>query len=213
MSTAEAYFNSVSVTRDSLRKDLFTPKLKSALQGYHAKTHIVEAMANAQTDDIVAQAQYADIKVWLPGDILTKVDRASMAVSLEAREPLLDHILLEWAAQLPLEMRLRDGEGKYLLKKAYEGILPNDILYRPKQGFVTPLDSWFRGPLRTEAQALSRASMLAKTGWFHDKVIDEKISAHVQGQANHGRLIWQLFMFEKSFKAIWDTVPQPMEAA
>jgi asparagine synthase (glutamine-hydrolysing) len=207
MSTAEAYFHSVSVTRDSMRQALFTPALKSALQGYHAKAHIIEAMAQAQTDDVVAQAQYADIKVWLPGDILTKVDRASMAVSLEAREPLLDHVLLEWAAQLPTDMRLRDGQGKYILKKAYENTLPSDILYRPKQGFVTPLDSWFRGPLRAQAQALSKAPALTNAGWFNCRVIDDKVNAHIQGQANHGRFIWQLFMFEKSFNAIWGDTP------
>src|SRR3546814_7246490 len=91
------------------------------------------------------------MKIWLPGDILTKTDRMSMAVGLEAREPLLDYRLVEFAARLPVSMRLRSGTGKYLMKKAMESYLPPDILYRPKMGFVTPISNWFRGPLATEA--------------------------------------------------------------
>jgi hypothetical protein len=90
-------------------------------------------------------AQYADLKFWLPGDILTKVDRASMAVSLEAREPLLDHRLIEFAAGLPEGMRIRGTQGKWLMKQAMKPQLPDDILFRPKQGFVTPIAQWFRG--------------------------------------------------------------------
>jgi asparagine synthase (glutamine-hydrolysing) len=204
MTTAEAYFHSVSVTRDDLRAQLFTPAFRRELQGYRAAELLTEVMNRAPAEDVVAQAQYADIKVWLPGDILTKVDRASMAVGLEAREPLLDHQLLEWAAGLPPEMRLNNGEGKYLLKKAFEKTLPDDILYRPKQGFITPLDQWFRGQLRAEAEALPKAASLSGTGWFDTEVIATKVRDHVAGTANHGRLIWQLLMFDKSMARIFD---------
>ena len=103
------------------------------------------------------RAQYADLKVWLPGDILTKVDRTSMAVSLEAREPLLDHRLIEFAATLPEAMRVRGGQGKWLMKQTMRRYLPDNILFRPKQGFVTPIAQWLRGPLAGAAAARSLA--------------------------------------------------------
>ena len=92
--------------------------------------------------------QYADFKTYLPGDILTKVDRASMANSLEVRVPLLDHTLVEWAARLPSDLKLHGREGKYVFKDALEPYVSKEILYRPKQGFAVPLATWFRGPLR-----------------------------------------------------------------
>lgn len=102
-------------------------------------------MRSAPARSGLDRAQYADLVFWMPGDILTKVDRTSMAVSLEAREPLLDHRLVEFAARLPEGMRVRGSTGKYLLKKSLERYLPHDILYRPKQGFVTPIAEWLRG--------------------------------------------------------------------
>src|SRR3978361_771039 len=102
-------------------------------------------MRTAPAEDALSRAQYADLKIWLPGDILTKVDRASMAVSLEAREPLLDHRLGQVAPRLPARLRLRGGTGKYLMKKALGRFLPDEILHRRKMGFVTPVSAWFLG--------------------------------------------------------------------
>lgn len=144
------------------------------------------------------RAQYADLKFWLPGDILTKVDRASMAVSLEAREPLLDHRLLEFAASLPEGLRLRRGEGKWLLKKAMERYLPDEILYRPKQGFVTPISAWFRGPLAGSARSIAGSGSLARTGWFDQRAISNLAEDHIAGRRDHGRLLWQLLMLDRS---------------
>ena len=104
--------------------------------------------ARAGTDDPLALIQYLDLKTYLVGDINTKVDRASMAHSLEVREPLMDHPLVEWLATLPSSLKMRGQEGKYLLKKAMEPQLPHEVLYRPKMGFAVPLARWFRGPLR-----------------------------------------------------------------
>ena len=104
--------------------------------------------ARANRDDPLALIQYLDLKTYLVGDINTKVDRASMAHSLEVREPLMDHPLVEWLATLPSSLKVRGQEGKYLLKKAMEPHLPREIMYRPKMGFAVPLASWFRGPLR-----------------------------------------------------------------
>src|SRR5690606_27786835 len=116
----EAYAASVGVTPYDLRRRLFTQDVKTALGAYRAEDRYVAAMANAPARDPLDRAQYADIRIWLPGDILTKTDRMSMAVSLEAREPLLDHRLVEFAARLPVSQRIRGNSGKYLMKKAME---------------------------------------------------------------------------------------------
>jgi asparagine synthase (glutamine-hydrolysing) len=144
------------------------------------------------------RAQYADLKFWLPGDILTKVDRTSMAVSLEAREPLLDHRLIEFAATLPERTRVRGGQGKWLLKKAMRRYLPDEILYRPKQGFVTPIAEWLRGPLAGETQAIAASAALARTGWFDTARLARLAEAHRSGRADHSRLLWQLLMLDRS---------------
>ena len=110
---------------------------------------------NADTDDPLALIQYLDLKTYLAGDINTKVDRASMAHSLEVREPLMDHELVEWLATLPSDLKIRGGESKFLLKSAMRGRLPDAIMDRPKMGFAVPLARWFRGPLRERVRQCS----------------------------------------------------------
>jgi asparagine synthase (glutamine-hydrolysing) len=143
------------------------------------------------------------LKHWLPGDILTKVDRTSMAVGLEAREPLLDHRLIEFAATLPENMRIRRGHGKFLVKQTMERYLPKDILYRPKMGFVTPIGGWLRGPLADEARGLAIAPVLSQMGWFEPKAIAKATEDHIAGRSDHARLLWQLLMLEKSVSRIF----------
>jgi asparagine synthase (glutamine-hydrolysing) len=159
-------------------------------------------MDQAPASDALSRAQYADLKIWLPGDILTKVDRTSMAVSLEARDPLLDHRLVQFGASLPSQLRLKGGEGKYLLKKALEGRLPDEILYRRKMGFVTPVSAWFRGPLADEAAGIAQGSALAGLGWFDPAAIARLAEDHRRGRSDHGRLLWQLLMLEQSLRRL-----------
>jgi asparagine synthase (glutamine-hydrolysing) len=191
----EAYARAVGVTPPEERATLFSASFKRSLQGHRAEDRYIAAMAGAPARDALDRAQYADLKIWLPGDILTKVDRTSMAVSLEAREPLLDHRLVEFAATLPVSTRLRRGEGKWLMKRTMRGVLPDDILYRRKMGFVTPVSAWFRGPLSGEAQRLAG---LADTGWFERATLERVAADHIAGKRDHGRLLWQLAMFEKA---------------
>ena len=160
-------------------------------------------MANAPAQSGLDQAQYADIKMWLPGDVLTKVDRMSMAVGLEAREPFLDHRLLEFAASLPEKMRIRSGQGKWLLKKTMEPYVPRDILYRPKMGIVTPIDMWFRGSLAEQARALSTSFIFSQMDLFDSRAVASMAEDHIAGRANHGRLLWQLVMLEKSLNNLF----------
>ncbi|WP_380787194.1 XrtA/PEP-CTERM system amidotransferase [Sphingomonas sp. R86521] len=199
----EAYARSVGVTTPELRGQLFSETALAALGGYRAEDRYVATMAGAPARDAIDRAQYADIKHWLPGDILTKVDRTSMAVGLEAREPLLDHRLIEFCATLPASMRLHRGEGKWLMKKAMEPYLPKDILYRRKMGFVTPISAWFRGGLAGEARALAKSRTLGETGWFDMGVLARIAEEHHAGRAEHGRTLWQFVMLERSMKRMF----------
>ena len=202
-SSGEAYAEAVGVTPPALRSRLYGPTLRMALQGHRAEERYVKAMAEAPATDPLSRAQYADLKIWLPGDILTKVDRTSMAVGLEAREPLMDHRLVEFAARLPSNMRLRGGSGKWLMKRAMSRYLPEDILHRRKMGFVTPISAWFRGPLASEAAAIARSSALSELGWFDAAALSRLAADHRAGKADHGRLLWQLLMLDKSLQRLF----------
>jgi len=200
---AEAYARSVGVTTPALRAALFSIRAKRELNGHRAEDRYVRSMRDAPARDALDRAQYADFQHWLPGDILTKSDRTSMAVSLEAREPLLDHRLVEFAASLPDDFRLRRGQGKWLMKKAMERYLPRDILYRPKMGFVTPVSAWFRGALADEAAGLARSRTLCDTGWFDPSAIATLAADHRAGRADHGRTLWQLVMLDRSLARLF----------
>ncbi|HZG07646.1 MAG TPA: XrtA/PEP-CTERM system amidotransferase [Allosphingosinicella sp.] len=199
----EAYANAVGVTPPLVRSRLYAPSLRNALSGYRGEQRYIDTMRAAPAADALGRAQYADMKIWLPGDILTKVDRTSMAVSLEAREPLLDHRLVEFAARLPSRMRLRGGTGKYLMKKALGRYLPPEILHRRKQGFVTPIAAWLRGPLAGEAEALARSPALRELGWFDEAAIARAAAGHRSGRIDASRLLWQLLMLEKSLQRVF----------
>ena len=199
----EAYARSVGVTHAEARGALYTDGFKASLQGHRAEDRYIAAMRNAPARDALDRAQYADMKIWLPGDILTKVDRTSMNVSLEAREPLLDYRLVEFGARLPVNQRIRGGEGKWLMKKTLEDRLPHDILYRKKMGFVTPISAWFRGALAAEADHVCTRSALAQSGWFDPQALARVYSEHKSGIADHGRLLWQLVMLDKSMTRVF----------
>ncbi len=192
------YARSVSAVPPELRFALYGEDLARELGSYRAELPFIERMKNAPARSGLDQAQYADLTFWLPADILTKVDRTSMAVGLEAREPLLDHRLVEFCAGLPEGLRVKGMQGKYLLKKAMERYLPKDILYRPKQGFVTPIAQWLRGPLQQQTRAIAASSALARTGWFDKRELSRMAEAHIVGRSDHSRLFWQLLMLDKS---------------
>jgi asparagine synthase (glutamine-hydrolysing) len=202
-SPEEAYARAVGFTTPEMRARLFTPEATAQLAGHRAEERIEVAMRNAPAADWLSRAQYADMTIWMPGDILTKVDRMSMAVSLEAREPLLDHKLLAFEASLPQAMRLRGGQGKWLMKHAMRRYLPDEILHRPKMGFVTPISAWFRGPLAGEADRIARGAALTNTGWFRPDELSRIANEHRTGRGDHGRLLWQLLMLDKSLTRLF----------
>jgi asparagine synthase (glutamine-hydrolysing) len=191
----EGYFHSVSIMGDGLRSRLFSDSFRRELQGYHA-LEVLKRHAQNGPDHPLSRVQYLDLKTYLPGDILTKVDRASMAHSLEVRVPILDYELVEWTAGLAPEARLRGREGKYLLKQAMEPYLSRDVLYRPKMGFAVPLSSWFRGPLRDRVRKAATSPVLLDTGIFDERFLTRMVDEHQSGLRDFSAPLWSVLMFE-----------------
>jgi asparagine synthase (glutamine-hydrolysing) len=192
----DGYFHSVSVMHDEMRGSLFSNAFKRELQGHRASDVMREHAAAAPTDHPLSLVQYLDLKTYLVGDILTKVDRASMAHALEVRVPILDHKLVEWMSSLPPALKLHGREGKYLLKGALEPHLPHDILYRPKMGFSIPLSSWFRGPLRQQLRERVLGDTLVGTGMFDRGYLAQLVDQHQSGRRDYSSPLWALLMFE-----------------
>lgn len=191
----EGYFHSVSVMGDGTRQRLYSRNFKRQLEGYHAAEVLRRHGENAP-DDPLSRVQYLDLKTYLPGDILTKVDRASMAHSLEVRVPILDHPLVEWMATLPSNFKLRGREGKYLFKKALEPHLPESVLYRPKMGFAVPLAAWFRGPLKDKVTASLLGEQMLDSGFFEPAFLRQIVEQHQAGLRDYSSPIWSLLMLE-----------------
>ncbi len=198
--TLQGYMHSVSTLSNQMRSELFSEKLKRDLQGYHAIEVFRRYARQAPTDHPLSLVQYLDLKTYLVGDILTKVDRASMAHALEVRVPILDHLLVDWISGLPHDLKLRGKEGKYLFKKALQPLLPNDILYRQKMGFAVPLGSWFRGPLREKVRVNLLSNDMLDSGLFNKRYLETLINQHQSGIRDYSSSIWTLLMFHSFLK-------------
>ena len=194
--SVEAYFHSVSIMRDAMRRQLFSSAFRSQLSGYTASEVFQRHAAKAGTDDALGLVQYLDLKTYLVGDINTKVDRASMAHSLEVREPLMDHPLVEWMATLPRKLKVCNGEGKFLLKKAMEPYLPSEIMYRPKMGFAVPLANWFRSALHERVRRAVLGERLADSGYFNRPYLKHLVDSHQSGGRDYSAPLWTLLMFD-----------------
>ncbi|HEV2117985.1 MAG TPA: XrtA/PEP-CTERM system amidotransferase [Terriglobales bacterium] len=193
-SPLEGYFNTISIFRTDEKPRLLTAEFRRGLQGYDTLDVLREYYDRADTTDPLSRVQYVDIKTYLTDDILTKVDRASMAVSLEVRAPLLDHELMGVVAAIPSSLKLRNTNGKYIFKKALEPVLPREILYRKKQGFSIPLDHWFRRELRD----LAHDAMFSTDDGILDKAYLQKIwNQHQKRQFDRSAYLWSVLMFRK----------------
>jgi len=193
-SPLEGYFNSISYFRPDDKKRLFTSEFSARLGKYESIDVFREYYDRADTKDPLSKIQYVDIKTYLTDDILTKVDRASMAVSLEVRAPMLDHKFMELAASIPSNLKLRKSMGKYILKKSLEPTLPSEILYRQKQGFAIPLGDWFRRELKEMAY-----HVIVETA---DGILDQRFlrtiwDQHQKGYYDRSALLWATLMFRK----------------
>lgn len=196
MDSVQAYCHSMSQLRGDERRALFSPAFQRSLGGYGAIEVFRLYAGQAQTEDPLALIQYLDYKTWLVGDINTKVDRASMAHSLEVREPLMDHLLVEWLATLPSDFKIRAGQGKVIFKQAYEPLLPRDVLYRPKMGFSVPLAAWLRGPLKDRVRLALQGERMRDCGYFNPVTLRRLVDEHNSGLRDHATALWMLLMFE-----------------
>jgi asparagine synthase (glutamine-hydrolysing) len=188
----EGYFHQVTLCSSDMKSQLFGPEVRKALADYDSADVLRYHYDRANTDDLLSRLQYVDMKTYLSDDILVKVDRASMANSLEVRCPLLDHKLMELVAQMPSNLKLRNGQGKYIFKKSLEKVLPANILNRRKQGFAVPVAEWFRGELKEYGHnALFRRD---------DELLNERFLAncwnqHQSGYRDWSPLLWGVLMF------------------
>jgi asparagine synthase (glutamine-hydrolysing) len=151
----------------------------------------------APADDPVSQMLYVDTKTYMAADILTKVDRMSMATSLEVRAPILDHLFVEWATALPVEWKIRRGHQKYILRKLAERVgVPQDVLYRPKQGFAMPLVHWIRHELKDLILSVLLDQRTLERGYFEPRGVRQLLDEHFRARRNHSGRIWRLLIFE-----------------
>lgn len=144
---------------------------------------------------------YCDAMAYLPDDILCKVDRAAMAVSLETRVPFLDHRVAEVAARIPLSMKVRDGKGKHIIRDLLGRELPRELFERPKSGFALPVGEWVKGPLRAWAEELLEPSRMQSDGWFDPRIVQRRWTEHLRGERNSTDAIWAILMFQSWLRA------------
>lgn len=155
-----------------------------------------EMLANCDATTDIERMQYLDINYYLAEDILTKVDRAAMAVSLETRAPFLDPRIGQFAASLPLEQKLNGNSGKFILKNAMKNLLPHEILHRPKKGFGIPVATWLRGRLRPLMEEMLEEKRLREQGLFEPEYVRRLIDEHILGKASHHKELWTLLVFQ-----------------
>jgi asparagine synthase (glutamine-hydrolysing) len=184
-----------------MKNRLFSPDLVRQLNGYDSLDVLRYHYDRAGTPDPLSRIQYVDIKTYLVDDILMKVDRASMAHSLEVRCPLLDHKLMELIAQIPSSLKLRNGQGKYIFKKSLKNILPPEVVNRRKKGFAMPVAEWFRGELKEFAHD---ALFEGQDGLLNTAFLTNCWKQHQRGQRDWSALLWCTLMFrtwQKVYKA------------
>ena len=165
---------------------------------------------HAPAKDPVSQMLYVDTKTYMVADILTKVDRMSMATSLEVRVPILDHLFLEWVTGLPAEWKLRGKDQKYILRKLAERVgVPREALYRPKRGFALPLVHWMRNELKDLIMTALLEPKTIQRGYFNRAGVEQLLDEHFRGRRNHSDSIWRLLMFELWHRNFLERIPRP----
>jgi asparagine synthase (glutamine-hydrolysing) len=175
---------------------LFSPAFGQSVDTGRAHAALVDRFAPFAGLDWQSQMMRVDFETYLPEDVLTKVDRMSMAHSLESRVPLLDHAVVEFAASLPSHMKIQNGQRKHVFKRAAATLLPAEVLTRRKQGFAVPIGIWFRGQLRDVFVDTLQSARARQRGYFESRYVDRLIDEHVSGRREHTLRLWQLLVFE-----------------
>ena len=192
-SPIEAYFRSVSALKSELKEQILDGDLRRQLGGYDSLDVLRYYYERAETTDPLSRIQYVDIKTYLTDDILVKVDRASMAHSLEVRAPILDYKLMELAATIPSSMKLRGMNGKYIFKKTLNEVLPRSVLNRKKMGFGVPLAQWLRNDLREFARAVIFDQR--QDSFLNDSPVNRIWQEHQRGFRDRSTELWSILMF------------------
>lgn len=193
---AQRYIGWLCYFTEEMKRGLYAPGFAAALGSCDSVDLMSEALGHTHSSGLLDRTLAADVRLYLPYDLLVKVDIASMAHALEARSPFLDHELMEFAARLPVSMKLRGSVSKYCLKKAFEDRLPPDILKRRKMGFGVPLQRWFREDLRQPAHDVLLGSRATERGYFRRDCVERLLREHMQGSADHSYRLWALFYLE-----------------
>jgi asparagine synthase (glutamine-hydrolysing) len=189
---------------DAAKERLYSRDLAASTRDSDPFAPFRRAYAECRSSDPLDRVMYVDVKTYLADDILTKVDKMSMAVSLEARVPLLDHKLLEFAARVPSSLKLRDGVGKHLLRKALDRHVPRSLTQGPKHGFTAPVGAWLRGPLKELAGDLLLDGRLDDRGLFRRDAVERLWHDHQNARKDHTHRLWSLVMLELWFRRFAD---------
>lgn len=202
LAPAEAYANTVATCRAQWRRRLLAEDLRAELNGHRPEAAIVDRFGDWGTthdvsSDPLARMIATDINVLLPDDFLTKVDRASMAFGLEVRPPLVDHELLELTSQIPSDLKVRRGEGKWIFKQAFRHRIPASICDRPKQGFEIPIDRWLRGPLRQMFEDTALQPRASVAVLLNQRTVGEMYRSHLRGVGHHGQVLWSVLVLAR----------------
>ncbi len=206
----ERYIDNISVFNALNRASLYSDEFVEELANTQPATAMYRAYAQSvATGDQIDRLLYLDSKTYLPGDILTKVDRMSMAVSLEARVPLLDHELIEFVGRMPSSLKMKGNQAKYIFKQAIKGIVPDELLNRPKQGFGVPINVWINDQLRGRIHDTLRDSVTRHRGYLRGDYIDVLLDEHERGRRDHAPALWTLLILELWFRTFVDGVRPP----
>ncbi len=203
----ERFVRKYSKGLSTLHNEIFSLEICEQVATTDPSDTILQYTKQMSGRDNLSKMQYLDTKTYLPCDILTKVDRTSMMVSLESRVPILDHHLVEFAATIPPELKIQGKNTKYILKKAAERLLPREVLYRPKQGFAVPMRTWIKKDWSEMAHELVLGDRAVERNNFNPKYLDTVMSEHRWGRRDHSYIIWTLMMLELWYREMIDKQP------
>jgi asparagine synthase (glutamine-hydrolysing) len=206
---ASRYGRWVSFFSEESKRELYSPDLRSLINGHRPEDWVASLFDRSQGLDPVDRAMAVDVLSYLPYDLLVKVDITAMANSLEARSPFLDHEVMEFAARLPVDLKLRGKQSKYLLKRAFADLLPPENVNRRKMGFGVPVGHWFRGSLRPLLEDALLSEQLARRKYFDASVVRSMVTDHIDGRADHSFALWNLLMLELWHREFIDPIRQP----